>query len=194
LNLAERGCLAVLWGKGSGKIRDARFLDPTPEYARQLRLGAVIHSHQKPIPRDISEIAILSLREVAVIMGWTLKYAQKYTLQNHVPHIKAGAKVYLYTAATVRELLWKREGRTMAGQRAPFLIPQLIEWFQKWYAEDRKNVPTDAEFLADEEIQRKLLRIVDMEEKDQSRARADFAQKTALAQKIAQILQSVKPT
>lgn len=192
LDLAKRGCLAVIWGRNGAKFLQARFLEPAEEYKQQLRLGAMIHAKLHPTPRDLSELALLSVREVAVIMGWTNKYAHKYMLENKVPHIKSGFQHYLYTSQTVRTLLWNRQGRKNAGRRSAFLITDLIESFQKWYAEDLKDVPTDAQYLADDEVQRKLLRIVEMAESDQVHARTDFARKVDLARKVLQILESAK--
>jgi hypothetical protein len=188
VSLVERGCLVALWGKGSSKYNNARFLEPTEEYKQQLRLGAMIHAKLHPTPRDISELALLTVREVATIMGWKMRYAQNYMNENKVPYIKSGHQHHLYTSQTVRELLWNRQGRKTAGRRSHFLITELIESFQKWYAEDLKDVPTDAQFLADDEIQRKLLRIVEMQQEGQFAAQADFAQKVKLAKQIVQIL------
>lgn len=192
VSLVNSGCLVALWGKGSNKYLNARFLEPTEEYKQQLRLGAMIHAKLHPTPRDLSELALLSIREVAVIMGWTIKYAHKYMLENKVPHIKSGFQHYLYTSQTVRTLLWNRQGRKNAGRRSAFLITELIESFQKWYAEDLKDVPTDAQYLADDDVQRKLSRIVEMAESDQVHARTDFARKVDLARKVLQILESAK--
>jgi ribosome-binding protein aMBF1 (putative translation factor) len=126
-------------------------------------------------------------------MGWTLNQARMRLFRYKVPAMKAGANIYLYSAAAVRDMMW-RENRSTVAERSPFLLSEMIEFFQRWYADEAKGVPTDAQFAADDEIQRRLAKLVQRAEKDQSVAKADLASKTELACKIVQILQSAKTT
>lgn len=194
LALAKRGDIVVIWGPtNQGKIPKARFLDPTPQYAEQLRMAEMIHSKRYPIPPDISEYALLTAREVALVMGWTLKQARMRLFRYKVPPMKAGSNIYLYSAASVRDMMW-RVNRSTVAERSPFLLSEMIEFFQRWYADEVKGVPTDDQFAADDEIQRRLAKLIQRAEKDQSVAKADFASKIELARKIVEILQSAKTT
>jgi hypothetical protein len=186
--LTRQGFLVTI-----GKHELKRWLDPTPEYQEKLRLAAVIQGRVQFVPPDISEIALLSLREVAELCGWTLSYARIYVKRNPVPRFKVNPRLDLYSIRTVREILWRRQGRKLSKQRSPFLIQELIEFVQREHARESADIPTDAEYAADEKIQRKLEAIVRRSEKDQEVAKEDFASKVELARKIAQILDSAKP-
>ena len=194
LALEKQGCLTAIWGrKGGWRFKDVRFLDPTPQFAEQIRLAEMIHRKRHPIPPDISEFGLLTAREVAQVLGWPLKRTRVYLYRDKVPFIKGGMRTFLYSSATVRDWLWKKD-RSTAHARSPFLLTEMIEFFQRWYADEVKGVPTDKQFAADDEIQRRLSKLVQRAEKDQSSAKADFASKAELARKIVQILQSEKLT
>lgn len=176
-----------------GTADKKRWLDPTPEYAEKLRLAAILHNDALFVPTDISEIALLSLREVAVLCGWTLRYAQLY-MQRHpdTPRFKVNSQLSLYNIRTVREILWRRQGHKTAHQRSPFLIEELVRFVQNEHAKDSADIPTDAAFAADDTIMRKLESIVRRNEADQETAKNDFARKAELARKIVQILEPAK--
>jgi hypothetical protein len=170
-----------------------RWLDPTPEYAEKLRLAAVLHHRALFVPPDVSEIALLTLREVAEICGWSLRYAQIFMHKNRqVPRFKVNPQLCLYAIKDVREILWRRQGRKYHKQLSPFLVTELIAFFQKEHDRETKIIPTDAEYVADETIMRKLEAIVRRSEKDQKVAKHDFARKAELARKIVEILRTAE--
>jgi hypothetical protein len=176
-----------------GNADKKRWLDPTPDYAQQLRLAAILHSRALFVPPDISEIALLTLREVAILCNWTLRYAQVYMHRNpQVPRFKVNSQLSLYSIRTVREILWRRQGHKAAHQRSPFLIMELVRFVQKEHEAATRDVPTDAEYAADDKIMRKLEAIVTRSEADQAAAKNDFARKAELARRIVQILDSAK--
>lgn len=171
-----------------------RWLDPTPEYAEKLRLAAIIHGDQMHVPPDISEIALLTLREVAELCGWKLGYARLYMKKNkEIPRFKVNSQLHLYSIVTVREILWRRQGRRHSKQRSPFLITELVEWVRKQHEEETADTITDAQYAADDKVMRKLEAIVRRSEKDQISGKHDFASKVELARKIVQILESATP-
>jgi hypothetical protein len=192
LELAKKGCLAVIWGHSGRRVIDSRWLDPTAEYKEQLRLGAMIHQKNFPVPPDVSELALLTIREVAILCNWTIKTARNYVHKHQVEGIRMSKIHVYYPASMVREILWRRDRKTMSKQRAPFLLTDLIEFFQKRLAAEGADLPTDEEFLNDDAIQRKLQRIADMDESDALKARAEFADKVTLARKIVHILEQAK--
>ena len=175
-----------------GRADKARWLNPTEEYREKLRLAAILHSEQMFVPPDISEIALLTLREVAVLCGWTLNAAQCYMKQNHVPHHKINRRLNLYDIRTVRELLWRRQERTTAHQRSPYLIQELIDFVQKEHEAATRDIPTDAEYAEDDKLIRKLESIVTRSEADQASAKHDFARKAELARRVVQLLEKAR--
>ena len=187
--LTKQGFLVSM---GTGDNR--RYLDPTPEYAEKLRLAAILHSNAMFVPPDINELFLLTLREVCVLLGWKLNYGRLYMKRNpEIPRFRVNSQLHLYTVKTVRELLWKRQGRRLSKQRSPFLIFELVAYVQRQHEEDTQDMPTDAQHAADESFMRKLESIVRRSEKDQVLAKADFARKVELARKVVQILDSARP-
>ena len=177
--LVKQGVLVKI-----GTSKDTRYLDPTPEYAEKLKLGEALYGRLYPIPFDLSTTALISTRELAEILGWKLKYARQYVWREDVPHIRVG--LYdLYTVATVRDLLWKRQGRKFAGRRSPFLIPQLIDFFMRQLARENEEVPTDEQFAQDDLIERKLVRMSKLKSPDKEAAFADFYRKVELSRQVA---------
>ena len=181
--LVKKGCLV--------RIKTAagdRYLDPTPEYAAQLKIASVIHQKLYTIPEGVTEKALLTTAEVGEILGMTPKNAQNWLTRHKPQSFKIRARLRLYTVAGIRECLWRREGRYLSKQKAPFLIPELVAFFRKHYAEETALIPTDKEFRQDEILQRKLERLAQMGES----AQMDFAAKVELARKIVQILESTR--
>jgi hypothetical protein len=195
--LAKQGFIPVIWGRGRRKIRDARFLDPTPEYAQKLILGEAAYGRMFPVPKTLALTGLLSVAEVAEIMGWTVKYAQYFLIYRYkVPSIKLGEKrskgsnvglCNLYTVQAIRNVLWKRGGRKHGQYRGPFLLEDLIKFFRSYYAKECEEVPTDAQFAEDDLLQRKLARLVEM---DNPAAMQSFYDKVALAKKVVELLKS----
>lgn len=188
--LAEHDHLAVIWGRQGRRRKDARFLDPTPEYVAKLKRAEALYGRTYPLPIDIDLIPLLSLREVAEIMGWTLKATRhRQTSKMLPPHVKVGG-YYLYTAADVRQMLWKRCGRKLARQRAPFLIPEMVEWFLRRQAEMNGLIPTDAEFMEDDRTKKRLAYILKLPLEQQQAATRDLLEKMGMVKRIVSTLQS----
>lgn len=187
--LTEKKFLVAI-GHGPQK----RWLDPTPEYKEQLRMAAVLHHRTLFIPADISELSLVTLRELAELCSWTLSYARIYMKQHpKIPRFRVNSQLHLYSITTVREILWRRQGRRYSKQRSPFLITELVDFVRREHERESADIPTDAEHAADEKIQRKLEAIVRRSDKDQEVAKNDFADKVALARKVVQLLESAKP-
>lgn len=167
-----------------GVGKDKRYLDPTPEYAERLKLGEALYGRLYPLPFDINLSALLTLREMAQVLGLSLHYVEKMVYRDKIPSIKVG-KYNLYTVETVRDLLWRRKGRKLHKQLAPFLIPELIAWFQKETAAAEEEVPTDTEFGDDRLLQRKLTRMAKMRSPWRELAFKDFYEKVALVKQVA---------
>jgi hypothetical protein len=182
-HLVKKGCLAVIKGKGSVATR---YLDPTPEYREQLRIGAIIHQKAFPVPVDISEKALLTAAECCELLGMKQKKWFDYTRRHGNPCIRVDKTHFLYSPLFVREMMLKRNKKTLARQRAIFFIPELVEFFRSRLSDEVSLIPTDKEFLADEALQQRLAMIVTKSQK------ADFAQKVKLAKQIVQILEILR--
>ena len=187
--LGEHGHLKVIWGvRKSKKFSDSRGLDPSEDYAEQLRLAAIVHRKEYPAPPYLNERAMFTVREVASICGFSVEYTKLAFRRLKIKPIVVGPSLRLYSINQVREVLWRREKRTLAKQRAPFLIKHLVEFFMKEDAAAKQDLPTDEQFREDEVIQRKLERIVEMAEDYQHQAKLDLARKVSLAKSVAKIL------
>lgn len=181
--LAKKGCLAVLKGKNNV---EARYLDPTPEYAEQLRLGAIIHQRRFPVPAGLTEKALLTARECCELLGMKYSKFTSYVRRHGGTCIRVDKTHHLYSPLFVREAMLRRSKRTLHKQLAPYLLSEMIELFRSRLSAEVSLIPTDAEFAADEKLQLRLSNIVTESQK------ADFAQKVKLAQEIVQILESIK--
>ena len=182
--LVSNGYLEMIPGKNKS-FENARFLDPTPQYAERLRLGEMIYQRRNPIEIDLSEKAIFTKAEVAAILGWSEKYAHLYLHQKKTPHVKIGPRLRLYTAKTVRDLLWRRTGRTTSKQRAPFLVTSLIDWFHRQNEAAMDGVPTDLQFAEDDALQKKLERVLTMPSPEKESALRELLIKTDIAKQVA---------
>lgn len=183
--LAKQGYLVVIWGDKSKKIKSARFLDPTPEYADKLKLAEAMYGRLFPLPKDLNLATILTVGEVAQIMGWTYQYAQKYLVEKKILCAKVGM-YNTYSVAAIRDLLWQRQGRKRAYKRAPILLEHLIQFFMAQYAKANEEVPTDDEFAADDLLQRKLERMAKLPPGERAEAMKEFYQKVVLAKQVAE--------
>lgn len=188
--LGDNGHLRVIWGaRKSKKFSDSRWLDPSEEYAEQLRLAAIVHRKEYPAPPYLNERAMFTIREVAALCGFSVDYAKLAFRRLKIKPVVVGPSLRLYSVNQVREVLWRREKRGLSKQMSPFLITFLVDWFMKHDADARQDHPTDAEFQADAVIQRKLERIVEMAEDAQHRAKLDLARKVSLAKRVAALLE-----
>ena len=167
-----------------------RYLDPTPEYAERLRLAAVMLSKNTEVPIDLPLTFLLTIREVAEIMGWTLRHAKHFLEDNKVPCYKSANRARLYSVSVVRDLLWRRNGRKLSKQLAPTLIEDLIVFFRRFQAAEESIVPTDAAFERDSELQKKITWMMKQPSPQREVLLADFVEKLELARKAVSSLQS----
>lgn len=180
-SLVTKGTLVAL---GTGPKR--RYLDPTPEYAAKLRLGETLYDVTRPLPKDLELLGLLTVREVAAIMGWTLRYAQTYLwTRKKTPSIKVGVH-RLYSIAVVRNLLWKREGNRQRSQRAPFLLNSMIRFFLDYYTAENEVVPSDADFAGDDLLMRKFSRLAKLPSPQREEAYRELWVKVSTARDVAE--------
>lgn len=168
--LVKKGLLQRL-----GEGPDARYLDPGPEYAERMRLAMGME-----MTTPLGAKFLFTTREVATIMQWSFRHA--ITRLTKVPSFRTKGSLNLYSAADVRDMLWKRHGRKLADRKAPFLMPEILEFFQRYYDSETAMIPTDAVFREDEEFQKKLNWILKQPNKEVMLA--DLLQKMDLAKKV----------
>jgi hypothetical protein len=182
--LVKKGFLVAL---GGGRGIPARYLEPTEEYKEQLRIAAILHMKAQPIPAGISEKCLLTAGEIGELLGSKDPFqTNKWLTKHEVPGYRVTKVLKLYTVTDVREALLRRAGRVTSRQRAPFLIPEIIDFLRAHNKEDLAIVPTDKQFTQDDILRKKLERLAAMGED----AKADFAAKVELARKVVQILDS----
>jgi hypothetical protein len=181
-SLVKSGALVSI---GSGP--NTRYLDPTEEYANKLRLGEALYERLYPIPKDLNLAALLTIREVAAITGWKWRYA--CLVLEKVPHIKVG-RYNMYSVQTVRDLLWRRQGRKQAHQKSCFLVEDLIRFFFRYYESENAEVPSDAAFANDAVLKSKLARILKMHSPAKEEALRSLWQAVEMAKQAAAILRS----
>ena len=162
---------------------DYRYLDPTPEYAERLRLAAVMLSknHSHNIPIDLPLTSLLTMREIAEIMDWSLHKTVRLLERGKVPCFKGKNRVRLFSVSDVRDFIWKRNGRKNK-YTAPLLLSELIVYFRRFQAAEEAIVPTDAQFAADEALQKKITWL--MKQPNREVLLADFIQKVELAKQV----------
>ena len=183
--LVKNGFLEKLPGN-SGK-HSARYLEPTEEYARRLKICETVYNRRFHIPSesDLPGAAMFTHREIAEIMGWTLQRTYKYVTKRKVSSVSGGGnKVRLFTARQIRNIIWKRQGRQKAYKRAPYLLPELIEYFLRFEAAQRELVPTDAEFAEDDKMLKKWELLARMDPADRELAMQEFLEKVRIAREI----------
>jgi hypothetical protein len=173
--------LLVRIGKNPSEYR---YLDPTPEYAERLRLAAVMLSKNSQVNIDLPMTFLLTIREVAEIMGWSLTHARHFLDDSKAPCWKAKNRAKLYSVSTVRDLLFKRQGRKLSKQRDPFLLSDLINYFRRFQVEEEAIVPTDAEFAEDAELQKKIVWMMKQPSPQREAMLADFLEKVELAKQV----------
>ena len=160
-----------------------RYLDPTPEYAERLRLAAVMLSknHSHNIPIDLPFTSLLTMREIAEIMDWSLHKTVRLLERGKVPCFKGKNRVRLFSVSDVRDFIWKRNGRKNK-YTAPLLLSELIVYFRRFQAAEEAIVPTDAAFAEDEALQKKIIWL--MKQPKREVLLADFIQKIELAKTV----------
>lgn len=191
--LVNQGVIPIMHTRGKD-FKTARFLDPTPEFAEKMKLGEALYGRLDPIPHDLDFKCLLTVREVAEIMGWKLYYARKYMKVYKIQGVRAG-KYYLYPVQTIREFLWKRNGRALAHQRSPFILSRLVAWFLQHHNADNDVIPTDQELAKDDVMMRKLTRISKLKGPRREEALKEFLEKVEMAKMVAlQLSQEVVRT
>ena len=172
---------------------DHRYLDPTPEYAERLRLAAVMLSKNTAVPINLPLTSLLTIREVAEIMGWSLKHARDFFEDAKIPCWKSANRAKLYSVSVVRDLIWKRNGRKMAGKIAPLLLSEIISFAQRFVDAETALVPKDEQFKADEELQKKMEWIMRQQSPGRETMLADLLEKLDLAKRISSLAASISP-
>lgn len=185
--LAEAGVLGVIYGTSKArKYLDARFLDPTPEYRAKLRMGEALYGRLHPIPVDVLTTPLLTMREIAEILGVDVKavrrMVEKKRLQVH-GGVKAG-QYTLYPVNAVRDALWRRT-RKLSGQKAPFLVEDLVRFFLSYLDKENAVVPSDLDFKSDDLLHAKFTRLLKLPSPQKEQALRDLWEKVETAQAVA---------
>jgi hypothetical protein len=170
--------------------QEHRYLDPTPEYAERLRLAALMHTRGAGFKIDLPHSFILTKREVAEVMGWNLTYAEEYLREKQIPRYKAPNNTVFYSVADVRDMIFRRQGRHLAKQKAPFLLKEILAFQKRFQAAEEAIVPTDEQFKADAELQKKMAWMMKQPSPGREAMLADFLEKIELAKKAFQTLES----
>lgn len=169
-----------------------RYLDPTPEYAERLRLAAVMLSKDDTISINLPLTFLITKREIAEIMGWSLRKTRRFIEDNKMPSYKAANNSRLFSVSTVRDFIWKRNGRRLSKQLAPMLLSEMIAYFRRFLAEEEAIVPADAAFAEDAALQKKIVWM--MKQPQREVMLADFLAKMELAKQAVVALRSPDDT
>lgn len=169
---------------GSKYSNQARYLDPGPEYAEQLRLGKILHHKGATVPIDLSLTTLLTVAEIAEITGLTLKYVKHMLWQKKTPGYRNGARAVLYSVTTVRDLLWKRNKRKLSKQKSPVLVEDLIRFFWRFQASQDALMPTDEQFEKDDMLARKIQLMLKLPSPQREIAVKEFMAKMDLAKQF----------
>lgn len=180
--LVKKGYLtAVKWPQG------IRFLEPTPAYLEKLNLCEALYDTERPLPKDLDFAALLTITEVAEIVGWKLDYARQFMRRKKIKSVKAG-RYSLYSVEAVRDILWSRRNRSLAKQKAPFLLVDLVKWFLARQENQAAGLLTDSALLEDEELVLKFSRLLALKSPDREKAIRDLWEKIETAKAIAQVV------
>lgn len=123
-------------------------------------------------------------------MGWSIRHARHFLEDTKTPCYKSANRARLYSVTTVRDLIFKRQGRHLAKQKAPMLLSEMIAYFRRFQATEESIVPTDADFERDAELQKKITWIMKHPSPQREVMLADFVEKLELARKVVSSLQS----
>ena len=167
--------------------QEHRYLDPTPEYAERLRLAAVMLSKNPEVNIDLPLIFLLTVREVAEIMGWSLKHARSYLAEKKIPCYAAKNRAKLYSVSTLRDMIFRRQGRHLAKQKAPFLLKEILAFQKRFQAAEEAIVPTDAMFADDAALQKKITWLMRQKSPEREVMLADFIEKLELAKRAVEL-------
>jgi hypothetical protein len=162
-----------------------RYLDPTPEYAERLRLAAVMLSKNPVVNIDLPMTFLLTIREIAEIMGWDQRKTTRILEENKVPCWKSANRARLFSVTVVRDLIWRRNGRKLSKQKAPMLLSDIIAFAKRFIDSETALMPTDEAFKADEELQRKLAWVMRQKSPEREAMLADLCDKLELAKQVA---------
>jgi hypothetical protein len=188
--LARQGFLHLIWGNKKKDYQAARYLDPTPEYAEQLKRSEMLYGRMYPTTKDLEDVPLLSSSEVAAILGITEKAAALLLWRWRVPHYISphAGHTNLYSVEAIRKLLWKKSSRSTSYRRSPFLLLDLVEFFRQKNARAEAEVPTDQQYEEDEMIQRKLARMLRMPYEYRLKAIQEFFAMMETAKRVAKCL------
>lgn len=184
LNLSKSQIYTLVRKKYLVRIGDVhtnyRYLDPTPEYAERLRLADALEGRENP-----SLKGLFTAREVAEIMNWSLGATRHFL--SKVPHVTS-KHCSLYSAAQIRDFIWRRSGRKMAGRKDTVLLSELLAYFMRFREAEEEIVPTDAAFAEDAALQKKLQWM--MEQPNKETMLKEFLEKMELTKNVVQQLSS----
>jgi hypothetical protein len=164
--------------------QDYRYLDPTPEYAERLRLAAVMLSKNSQVNIDLPMTFLLTIREICEITGWSQRKTIRVLEEGKVPCFKSKNMARLYSVTTLREIIFKRQGRHFHKQVAPMLLPELVAFAKRFIDSEAAIVPTDEAFKADAELQKKMHWIMRQKSPQREVIMADLLAKLELAKKV----------
>ena len=85
----------------------------------------------------------------------------------------------------MRELLWKRNGRKQAVSRPHILLEDLIRFFLERCERENKEVPTDAQYAADDLLQRQFTKLAKLPPPAKEAAMRELWKKISLAKDVA---------
>jgi DNA-binding CsgD family transcriptional regulator len=172
----------------------SRFLDPTPEYQEQLRLGQNFFIREHEAELRFSAANILTQAEIARVLNINFRTVSDYMIDNKIPGhtITHGAKRYkVYSVETVRNMIWKRNRRGKGARGAgPFLLKDIIEFFLRYQATEDKFMPTDEQFDTDDFMRRKIARMMHMKSPQRELAFNAFIADVELAKGFVALLRS----
>jgi hypothetical protein len=185
--LVKNGYLEMIPGRGNGKYLTARFLDPSPEYAQRLKLAETIYGRRQILPAELNipGASIFTITELAEILGWSAARASRLVVKRKIVSVAGGPKLRYFSATQIRNILWKRTDRKQAYQRAPYLLQELIDYFWRYEANQRKLVPSDAAFAEDDLLMKKWELMARMDPEDRDLAMQEFLEKVRAAKDIA---------
>lgn len=181
VKLLHKQKLLVRIGKNPPEYR---YLDPTPEYAERLRLAAILLSKNSEVNIDLPITFLLTIREIAEIMGWPQRKTVRFLEDNKVPCWKSKNRARLYSVSVVRDMVFKRSGRRLSKQLAPMLLSEMIAYFRRFLTAEEAIVPTDAVFAEDAALQKKIVWMMKQPSPQREAMLADFISKMELAKKV----------
>jgi DNA-binding transcriptional MerR regulator len=189
LHLYKKGFIVRIGDRPSNH----RYLEPTPEYAERLRTAAVMLSKDRYINVELPITFLFTIRELAHLMGWSIYYARLYMQRNTPPCIQSKNRTKLYTATTIRDLIFKRHGRKMAGKKSPLLLSEVIQYFHRFMAEEESIVPTDEQFKQDDQLMKKIKWAMKAKSPERETMLQDLMEKIELAKEFVNAV-SQKPS